>query len=53
MLEAVSDFFHLVNALQSAKVNWNNFRWRLHVKADVAAFDLEVGEHVQQILLIF
>ena len=51
MLEVVSDSFHLVNAIEGASVNWNDSRWRLRVKTDVAA--LEVGEQVQQNVLVF
>ena len=48
-----SDLFHLVNAIKGARVNWNDFHWRFHVEADVAAFDMEVHRQVQQNIIVF
>ena len=46
MLEVVSDLLWLIEAIQASKDNWNDAHWRLHVKTDKAAFDLEIGGQV-------
>ena len=53
MTKVESDLFRLVTTLEGARVNWNDSCWRLHVEADVAALNLEVGEQVQQNVLVF